>query len=201
MVPPTRRRVLSASVAATALLAGCPGDDGSATSPTGDSTPAETATETPTSDPTATETATEAPEAQFDCAAAERPEPDGSGDDDVGPIEYPDRPDGEPDADWAAAYEDAYFRNSYVQEDWGLTEWEGLTLEDSRVEDHPEGSVVWNSFTVAYRNGDDERVVEQVQTAGYYVDDRGVRRVGAVGELPGEMNLHPAVDGQTVECY
>lgn len=204
MTPLSRRRFLAATVATATVVAGCSGDGDSAADPTGTGTPGPAAVEVPgtaaAGDSIGTATGTAQPAPDVDCEAAARPDPEGSADDVVDPAAYPDPPAGEADVDWATSHEQAYLRNLFVRDE-DVTSWEGVTMADSRVEEHPHGVVVWISLTYAVGTDGEDPIQSPVQTAGYYVDDRGARRVGVSGELPANPDLDPAVDGAPVVCF
>lgn len=191
---PFRRAVVAFCLSGLAGLAGCSGLSAGNGTERGS-----TASQTQTEETDADSSPPDRP--SIDCDRARRPDPEADEADAVEAIAYPDPPGARADAlEWAAEHERAYVRNQQLAEH-DVEQWHGLGVRESETRDHRSGTVV----RVAYTYGmlaDGIFVDSALETAAYYVDDRGALRAhaaGGAGELASDVD--PVADGRPVVCF
>lgn len=213
-----RRRFLALTgVSLPASLGGCLGNERAEVDtdspPTGG-----TATETTETNGTDVPLGTRTDPPEYNCEAADRPEPDAPDDEDaIAPAEYPIRPasltDDERAVRYVEAYEEAYRRNSLVEQYRNRLVRFGMSVGETWTYDGPNDAAV---VRLQYRYS------EEVETANgivvgdsptifvsYYVDESVVVRAKRTGLREGESELDPdpALDpdpwkeGEPLECF
>ncbi|MDS0298045.1 hypothetical protein NDI76_04760 [Halogeometricum sp. S1BR25-6] len=202
MSPRSRRELLAAGIACLVLFTGC------SEAPSGDAEPSAgdssngapvTATETRTErSRTATQT-TPVPKPELDCEAASRPDPAVDDADDVEPVPYPDAPTFPVETEWVVEHERAYLVNRAIAE-YDLADWHGTMIEETRRESFSHGVVVRVAYTYGMQTS--EWIADSpIETAAYYVNDRGALRAHSRAGGGPASDLDPIVEDVPVVCF